>query len=208
MTLPNGGENVAQIACMLLIPVCLGDGRIWQWRRSSDPFPPTWRGVLYALLLTVRMQAAIIYTTAAIWKLAYPQWREGSALYDMAFNPNFGFPPGLRRLIQPTFGGPAAPDTATDVVDRAEERMLADITPEDRRTRTMLLRRCIHNLEALHRHTRQLNAVPAHPATTREKSFWMKTTLSYPGIRQVVDVRCQFLDAEITFHSVALPVPP
>ena len=48
--------------------------------------------------------------------------------------------------------------TATDIVDRVEERMLADITPEDRRTLTMLLRRCVDNLEALH---------PPHATTKR-----------------------------------------
>jgi DNA-binding MarR family transcriptional regulator len=37
--------------------------------------------------------------------------------------------------------------TATDVVDRAEERMLAGIAPHDRDHLTVLLRRCIDNLE-------------------------------------------------------------
>jgi DNA-binding MarR family transcriptional regulator len=36
--------------------------------------------------------------------------------------------------------------TATEAVDRAEERMLAGIAPQDRDRLTMLLRRCVENL--------------------------------------------------------------
>jgi DNA-binding MarR family transcriptional regulator len=37
--------------------------------------------------------------------------------------------------------------TAVDVVDRTRERMLAGIAPQDRDRLTMLLRRCVENLE-------------------------------------------------------------
>jgi DNA-binding MarR family transcriptional regulator len=37
--------------------------------------------------------------------------------------------------------------TATDVVDRAEDRMLAGIAPQERDRLTMLLQRCAENLE-------------------------------------------------------------
>jgi antimicrobial peptide system SdpB family protein len=103
MTLPNGGDQVAQIVCMLLIPVCLGDRRTWQWRPSAVPLPPTWRGASYAALMTVRAQTSIIYGTAAVSKLRFRRWRDGTALYSIAFDPSYGMPLALRRLVQPAF---------------------------------------------------------------------------------------------------------
>jgi antimicrobial peptide system SdpB family protein len=44
MTFINGGEQVAQILAGLLIPVCLGDRRRWQWARPTEPMSPAWRG--------------------------------------------------------------------------------------------------------------------------------------------------------------------
>jgi DNA-binding MarR family transcriptional regulator len=58
---------------------------------------------------------------------------------------------GLGQPVELVAAGQQLLTTATDAVDRVEERMLADITPEDRRTLTMLLQGCIDNLEALHR---------------------------------------------------------
>jgi antimicrobial peptide system SdpB family protein len=92
MTLPNGGEQAAQILTMLLIPVCLGDKRTWQWTVPSTPQDASWRGASFAALLTIRTQSSIIYGSAAISKLAVPQWRDGTALYSVAIDPNFGFP--------------------------------------------------------------------------------------------------------------------
>lgn len=120
MTLPNGGDPVAQIACMLLIPVCLGDRWTWQWRPPKVPLPPTWRGASYAALLTVRVQASIIYGTAAVSKLIYPQWRDGTALYSIAFDPNFGMPLALRRLVQPVLRSYPLLATATWAAVAAE----------------------------------------------------------------------------------------
>ncbi|SDG06344.1 antimicrobial peptide system protein, SdpB family [Lentzea fradiae] len=37
--IPNGGENVARIVTLLLIPLCLTDDRIWHWRRPDTPLP-------------------------------------------------------------------------------------------------------------------------------------------------------------------------
>lgn len=97
MTLPNGGEIVAQIATLLLIPVCLADRGRWQWHRPSTPLPATWRGAAYAAVLTVRAQAAIIYTVAAVSKLREPAWRRGTAMYAVLHDPAYGLPAGVLR---------------------------------------------------------------------------------------------------------------
>ena len=44
MSAINGGDSVAVIATMLMVLLCLGDGRVWQWSRPSEPLPARWRG--------------------------------------------------------------------------------------------------------------------------------------------------------------------
>lgn len=99
LTLPNGGEEVAQIATMLLIPVCLGDQRVWQWSRPVRPLSLRARGAATATLLVLRLQCAIIYGTAGVSKLLLAPWRKGSALDSVAFDPNFGMPSDVAHLL-------------------------------------------------------------------------------------------------------------
>ncbi|MGF1425048.1 sporulation-delaying protein SdpB family protein [Kitasatospora sp. LaBMicrA B282] len=101
MPMPEGGNNIAAIVTMLLIPPSLGDFREWQWGRLDPPISPSWRGSAYAALLIIRMQIALIYVDAALSKLAVPQWRDGSAMYTVFVDPNAGLPAGLRDLAAP-----------------------------------------------------------------------------------------------------------
>jgi DNA-binding MarR family transcriptional regulator len=88
---------------------------------------------------------------------------------------------GLGQPIELVAAGQQLLTTATDVVDRVEEHMLADITPEDRRTLTMLLRGCIDNLEALHppHATTRRSACP--PGDDALEEFLDEDDLELPG---------------------------
>jgi DNA-binding MarR family transcriptional regulator len=55
---------------------------------------------------------------------------------------------GLDQPVGLTAAGQLLRATATGVVDRAEERMLAGIAARDRDRLTVLLRRCVENLQA------------------------------------------------------------
>lgn len=99
MTVLNGGEEVAQILTLLLIPLCLGDHRVWHWRRPRQPLAPRWRGSAYAAHVLLRAQVAIIYGDAAMSKLLYPAWREGTAVRTLFNDPQFGLPPSVRPTI-------------------------------------------------------------------------------------------------------------
>jgi DNA-binding MarR family transcriptional regulator len=87
---------------------------------------------------------------------------------------------GLGQPIELAAAGQQLLTTATDVVDRVEERMLADITPEDRRTLTMLLRGCIDNLEALHRPDATTKR-SARPPDDALEEFLNEDDLGLPG---------------------------
>jgi antimicrobial peptide system SdpB family protein len=98
VNVPNGGDQVAEVITLLLIPICLGDTRRWQWSWPSRPLPPNWRGAAYAAWLGTRYQLSIIYCWAALAKLASPSWRHGRAIALIFGDPTYGLPPWLRGL--------------------------------------------------------------------------------------------------------------
>jgi antimicrobial peptide system SdpB family protein len=106
MTVANGGDNAATLLTLLLIPLCLGDDRVWQWRAPVWPLGARWRGSAFAAQLVIRLQLCIIYVTAAISKLADPAWRNGSAFYFVTNDPYLGIPSVASRLILPTLDTP------------------------------------------------------------------------------------------------------
>jgi antimicrobial peptide system SdpB family protein len=106
MTLPNGGDSVARIAAMLMIPMCLGDDRRWHWQRPARPLPPRWRGAAYAAHLFVRLQVTIIYVSAAVAKLTVGSWRDGSYLYQVLHDPYYGPPSYARPVVGAVLDAP------------------------------------------------------------------------------------------------------
>lgn len=101
MPIPNGGDNVAQIATLLLIPMCLGDPRRWQWEAVTTQLSPSWRGRALAAHVVLRVQLVIVYATAVWFKLNDPLWQQGSAMQVISGMPQFGFAPAVRDLLGP-----------------------------------------------------------------------------------------------------------
>jgi antimicrobial peptide system SdpB family protein len=113
MTPVDGGDLVAQILALLLIPMCLGDRRVWHWQSVRQPLAPAWRGASYAAHVIVRCQIVVIYLEAALSKLAYPAWRHGTALPTILNDPYSGLPIALRPVANAVLASPwvAAPLT-------------------------------------------------------------------------------------------------
>jgi len=101
ITVGNGGDAVAQILAALLVPCCLGDSRTWHWRQPAREMDPVWRGVSCAAHLVIRGQILIIYLNAALAKLGYSAWRDGSAVRTLLEEPGWGLPAAARSLIVP-----------------------------------------------------------------------------------------------------------
>lgn len=101
MTVPNGGDAAGRIATMLLVLMCLGDGRRWHWRPGRDPYPPAWGGSAYAAHLVLRLQVALIYLAAVGTKLAVPSWRDGTYLAEIFHHPYYGPSAALRSVLGP-----------------------------------------------------------------------------------------------------------
>jgi antimicrobial peptide system SdpB family protein len=99
-----GVDSAAKAMTLLLIPICLGDPRVWQWQRPADPVSPGWRGAAFASHMVVRLQVFIIYATAVVSKLVDTSWQHGVAIYFVANDPSYGFPPPLLALLDPFLG--------------------------------------------------------------------------------------------------------
>ncbi|NUW34560.1 HTTM domain-containing protein [Nonomuraea sp. SMC257] len=112
LTVPNGGERVAQLVTMLLVPICLADGRTWQWKGVDAGASPAWRGASYAAHSFIRLQLAVIYGWAALAKFGSPGWREGTAFRAIANDPSFGLPTCCRTI----FGAALASGWAVAVI--------------------------------------------------------------------------------------------
>jgi antimicrobial peptide system SdpB family protein len=108
----NGGDYVAQIVTMLLVPICLGDPRVWQWRRHAGPLSPGWQGTASAALLTLRVQVIVIYALSAFSKAVDGAWRSGLALRIVADNLSYGPVPPLSRVLHALGNAPGAAPAA------------------------------------------------------------------------------------------------
>lgn len=91
-TILDGGDQMAAIMTVLLLPIALGDGRRWHWQpaiahRSSSTLPTL---VALAGVLLIRVQLAYVYAEAAVGKLRVDEWRNGTATYYYLLDPVFG----------------------------------------------------------------------------------------------------------------------
>jgi antimicrobial peptide system SdpB family protein len=102
--LVDGGDQVAQVLTLLLVPVTLTDTRTWHWQRVATA--PSQRSdvsrlIALSALLMIRLQVAGIYFHAAVAKMGVREWRDGTAVYYWFTDPMFGVPAYLRPLIMP-----------------------------------------------------------------------------------------------------------
>jgi len=113
----DGGDTVAGVLALLLIPVTLTDRRRWHWSRpslshthsSSDPpseTSPYMAWVALSALVAIRIQVSGIYLHAAVGKVAVPEWADGTAMYYWLTDPTFGAPQWLSGIVGPLLTQP------------------------------------------------------------------------------------------------------
>ena len=99
----DGGDQIAAILALLLIPVTLTDDRRWHWQSPSASTGSTSESVRFVIATSawwvIRLQIAGIYFDSAVAKFAVPEWKDGTALYYWLTDPVFGAPPWLHGLV-------------------------------------------------------------------------------------------------------------
>ncbi|WP_329568970.1 sporulation-delaying protein SdpB family protein [Kitasatospora sp. NBC_01266] len=99
ISLPDGGEAIARIICLLIIPLGLIDDRRWHWQAATTRLRPVPQGIAFAAFLGVRIQLAALYLQSGISKFGVPDWLNGSAEYYILRNPLFGVAGPLKPLL-------------------------------------------------------------------------------------------------------------
>ena len=103
ITLPDGGDQVAVVLSLILLPVALTDPRVWHWSRPSPvarSFPGAALAVLaLSALVVARLQVAGIYLHSSLAKVGVEEWRDGTAMYYWLQQPGFAPTPLLREPL-------------------------------------------------------------------------------------------------------------
>ncbi len=97
----DGGDQVATILTLLLIPVALLDARRWVWSAPPARTSDMHRLIAFAATMAIRMQVAMIYFQAFTAKLYVTQWVNGTAVYYYLKNPVVGSPGWQSSILAP-----------------------------------------------------------------------------------------------------------
>ena len=108
----EGGDQVASIWALLLLPVALTDRRRWHWKEEAEALAPserrTFARVLAGVLLfAIRIQVAGIDLHAAAGKISVSEWADGTVLYYWLTDPVFGAPRWLWPFVETVLAHPA-----------------------------------------------------------------------------------------------------
>lgn len=97
-SLLDGGDQIASILSLLLIPICLTDDRNNHWYNSKKTlFPKSLIAILFVWL--IRLQVAIIYLNASTGKFNTVEWANGTALYYWLNHSVFGVTDFYRPIL-------------------------------------------------------------------------------------------------------------
>jgi len=87
----DGGDQIASILSLLLIPICLTDERKNHWD-NTKPYSKPKNIIGIVAVYLIRLQIAIIYFHAAVGKFDISEWRDGTAVYYWFNHSFFGMP--------------------------------------------------------------------------------------------------------------------
>ena len=88
----EGGDQIATIITIFLIPLLIFDSRRNHWRSIIEPNGEISQITGYFVRGLIRLQIAVIYLHAAVGKFASQSWKDGSSIYYLLNDPKFGSP--------------------------------------------------------------------------------------------------------------------
>lgn len=99
----EGGDQVAAILALLLVPITLTDPRRWHWQAPPERSPGVASDVAWSVAspawTVIRLQVAVIYLHASVGKMSAPEWVNGTAMYYWVQHPLFGVPEELQHYL-------------------------------------------------------------------------------------------------------------
>lgn len=104
-SLPDGGDQIAAVLLILLLPNTLLDFRISHWHVKMASHGNKWTQISVAVasmsLFIARLQISAIYFFAGVEKLSSSSWVDGSAVYAWLRHMSFGAPEWLSPVLLP-----------------------------------------------------------------------------------------------------------
>lgn len=99
----DGGDQVAALFTLIVLPWTLTDRRQWHWQKLRPPTGPRLPASIVAHVCRwlVRLQVMTIYLQTGVTKLRVPEWLDGTAVYYWTHDPVAGVSAPLEGLIAP-----------------------------------------------------------------------------------------------------------
>ncbi|WP_291152584.1 sporulation-delaying protein SdpB family protein [Flavobacterium sp. UBA7680] len=97
----EGGDQIASILTLLLIPITLTDNRINHWNKPKTSNRPKTKMFIWSIYFIIALQVSIIYFHAAVAKLYSKEWLNGTATFYWFTHNTFGVSDSLKNLIKP-----------------------------------------------------------------------------------------------------------
>lgn len=91
----DGGDQVASIITLLLIPICLLDHRKSHWIRDHTKFNYYKNNVATVFCFLMTLQVFVIYFFASTGKFGSEVWKNGTAFYYYSTMPQMGLSKGM-----------------------------------------------------------------------------------------------------------------
>jgi antimicrobial peptide system SdpB family protein len=101
----DGGDQIASIVTLLIIPIALTDRRRSHWSRPTRTVTTlgdlTQSALAWSAVFMIRLQIAGLYLQASLSKLGNPEWVNGTAVYYWLNDPDWGAPAWLSPVLLP-----------------------------------------------------------------------------------------------------------
>ncbi len=98
-TLPDGGDAIAFIVSVFILPLCLIDSRVNHWSRPKDKYSISFSAVCAGTSIATRFQIAFIYLHSAIAKMGVEEWANGAAEYYIVRDLGFGISAPFKKFV-------------------------------------------------------------------------------------------------------------
>lgn len=102
----DGGEQVAALITLFLIPWTLTDDRMWHWQapRASGAARPRAAVIAHVAHALVRLQMMVVYLHSGVTKFGPAEWTDGTAVFYWVHDPIVGSSPLFEPLVFPLVG--------------------------------------------------------------------------------------------------------
>lgn len=102
----EGGDQIASIITLFLIPVTISDNRINHWKNPIKTDRKKISFFIWSIYIMISLQISIIYFHAAVAKLFSKEWLNGTAAYYWFTHSSFGVPLSVKNIVSIILSSP------------------------------------------------------------------------------------------------------